>query len=145
MDLATRHAELLEALWVAGRYDAVEPLVSDGYELGTAAMAPLPAGERGVRTFLAFFGRGLDERGLDVLDHAAEGGRIATRFVGRARQTGSLGALPPTGRAFTVSGVALSDAADERFARTRLFVSDVDVLRQLGLLHLRSWIVRGAD
>ena len=69
---------------------------------------------------------------LEARWFGGRGGPVASRFRLEAKHTGPLGIIAPTGRLFTVSGIAVSHLRGEKLEATWVEVSALDVFRQLG-------------
>jgi steroid delta-isomerase-like uncharacterized protein len=73
--------------------------------------------------------------GVHVIDDmVAEGDRVVTRLTAHGTQTGVLFGIPPTGRRFTVTGIAIHRIAAGKIAEHWHVIDMLGALRQLGVI-----------
>lgn len=92
-------------------------------------------GTEGVRIDLAEWRAGFPDLQIKIEDLAAEGDRVASRFVLQGTHTGPFLGLPPTGQGVTATGVAIDRVASGRLAECWVILDSLGLLRQIGGLH----------
>lgn len=120
----------IEEIFVAGRVEAVEALVTPDF-----VSHGLPGS--GPEVMRAAIGRAapvLSESTMEIEDVIAEGDRVAVRLVSSAVQSGPFMGLPPTGRRYTIEEIHLFRVAEGRVTEHWHQLDALGMLGQLGLL-----------
>ncbi len=93
--------------------------------------APGPAG---VKREVAAFRAAFPDATVTVEQVVSEGDIVAFRFTMRGTQRGPFGAIPPTGKPVTLTGMDFVRIADGKFAELWSNQDTLGLLRQLGAL-----------
>jgi steroid delta-isomerase-like uncharacterized protein len=115
-----------------GAVEAVGELVSDDYQEHN----PLPGqgvGRDGVLDRFSMITTGLAPR-FTLEDVIAEADRVVVRWTNAGTHIGEFAGIPPTGKAFTISGIDIYRVADGRLCEHWDVVDQLSMLGQLGLL-----------
>src|SRR4051794_27677984 len=118
---------------------------TDDHALADTIFAPgvvfhgaVPDGDlRGIdalKGFLGAYRAAFPDAVSTVEDQVAEGDRVVTRWRARGTHAGTLGELPPTGRAFEVGGITIERFEDGRIAEIWVARDELGLLRQLGAI-----------
>jgi steroid delta-isomerase-like uncharacterized protein len=133
---AERVERFYAAAWAGGRAPDLAPYVAADHALHDPAAPEAPAGPEGVAEFVAGLRRALPDLALTLDDAVARGDRVAVRFTVRGTHRGPFLGAEGTGRAVTVTGVAVHRLAAGQIAETWLSWDAFGLARQVGLFLL---------
>jgi steroid delta-isomerase-like uncharacterized protein len=94
----------------------------------------VPPGPDGIHKFFAAIDAAFPDAHLTVEDIVAEGDKVAWRFTVRATHTGPFRGIPPTGKAFTQTGMAITRMREGRMVENWNQTDDLGMMQQLGLI-----------
>jgi hypothetical protein len=98
---------LIDEIWHAGRVQTIDELYDPDY-VGHDPTRPVPAFDRAVlHRRVAVARAAFSGLRIEIHDVVCAGDRLAFRFVARARHTGALGRIAPTGRRVTITGAEI--------------------------------------
>jgi len=126
----------VDEIFVAGRKDAVDELVADGFvghswpSNGDAKAALKAAIDR--------VGAGLSDPRFEIEDLVAEGDLVAARLTASATQTGEFMGLPPSGKRYTIEEIHLFRVRDGRVVEHWHQFDQLGLMRQLGAMPQRG-------
>ncbi|MER7820921.1 ester cyclase [Streptomyces sp. NPDC096153] len=113
--------------------DLASGLVADDFirhDLG--ATFPEVSGPQGVRALVRELQDGIPDLKKEIVDIVAEGDRVAVRVVVTGTHEGVLFSIPPTGKRFQFSGMAIYRIADGRIAETWQLMDWASFFEQIG-------------
>lgn len=110
---------------VAAEFVAHHPAFPDGIR-----------GPGGLLQMTAMFHAGFPDLRYEVEDLVAEGDRVAVRWTATGTHRGTFMAIPPTGRAMSITGMDLFRVADGRLAEAWVNSDFLGLLQQLGAIPL---------
>jgi steroid delta-isomerase-like uncharacterized protein len=90
-------------------------------------------GPDGIRLTVTEYRVAFPDLQVTIEDLVAAGDRVARRFTVRGTHAGSFIGIPPTGRAVTVTGIAIDRFAGGRVAESWISIDTLNLLRQLGV------------
>jgi len=99
-----------DELWTQGKLEVADELFAPdfvGHAPGGGTRGP-----EGVKRLVAEWRDGVPDMVLEIHAQHAEGCRVATRFTGRGKQTGTLLGVPATGKDASLSGIAITRVVD---------------------------------
>lgn len=111
-----------------------DELFGPGYADHSPGAPPVAAGPEGVRETDAFFRGAFPDMHYTIEDLFGAGDRAAVRWTTRGTNTGPMGAMPPTGKAVTVSAVYIFRAEDGKLTDAWGDFDALGMQQQLGLL-----------
>jgi steroid delta-isomerase-like uncharacterized protein len=122
-----------EEVWDKGNIDVADDVFAHDYvrhDLRATEAAPGPEGQKQVaRAFRAAF----PDLRFEVEIVIAEGDYVAARWAARGTHTGPWGAVEPTGRFITLSGVNIFRFESGRVAEIWNYRDDLGLQEQLGV------------
>ena len=104
----------IDLVWNQGRSSALQQLVDDGFVGHYPAMRHQVRGISELRQLIARYHSAFSDLHVTIDEQVAEDSRIATRWTFRGTHDGALGAIPPTGRDVTVTGLSLHQLEADR-------------------------------
>ena len=97
--------------------------------------SPMPVtSSAALKGYVGMFRTAVPDLHFTVDDLLAEGDKVLWRFTSHGTQKGPLGPLPPTGKAATITGMALFRFADGKIAEVWVNVDMLGLLQQLGAI-----------
>jgi steroid delta-isomerase-like uncharacterized protein len=93
---------------------------------------------RSTGQFLTAFYAACPDLRHSVENMIAAGNRVAARATDRSTQRGELMGIPPTGKAFTITGINIVRIADGRIVEEWVVFDQLGLLQQLGVLPASS-------
>jgi steroid delta-isomerase-like uncharacterized protein len=133
MDVKEIARRLAEDPW-RGKLDEVLDLVADDYVMHAPGASEPFRGKDGYRQFVTTYLTGFPDGTITVDDQIAEGDIVATRWTGRATNTGDLMGMPATGRQVTIEGISYSRIAEGMARETLIIWDNLALLQQLGVV-----------
>ena len=121
----------VDEVFVEGRAEAVDELLAPDFIGHT--WGPQPADRAFLKAAIARVNAALSDVSMTVEDMVAEDDRVAVRLMSRARQTGELMGMPPTGRSYEIEEMHLFRLADGRIAEHWHVADLASMRRQLGV------------
>jgi steroid delta-isomerase-like uncharacterized protein len=124
----------VEEVWNQGNLAVADDVLDAAYvehSATTETPAKVP-GPEGIKRFVQMFRAAFPDIVFSIDEMIAEGDRVAVRLTGVGTHRGSLGDLPPTGRAVRIHGAAIHHVKDGRIAETYEFVDKLGLRQQLG-------------
>ena len=122
-----------EEVWAKGNVDVADDVFADDYvrhDLRATEAAPGPEGQKQIaRAFRAAF----SDLRFEVEIVIAEGEYVAARWTARGTHTGRWGAVEPTGRSMTLSGVNIFRFESARVVEIWNHRDDLGLQEQLGV------------
>jgi steroid delta-isomerase-like uncharacterized protein len=116
-----------------GETDVVDAYYAPDYVDHTPSpVRRLAPGREGIRQALAVFRQAFPDTRHAIEDLVAEGDRVVARISARATHTGDLFGHPPSGKAVTMTAIAIYRIVDGRIAE-RWAEQGPGVLDQLGI------------
>lgn len=97
-------------------------------------MPGIPPTAGGLKQVLSMFFAALSDTRTTIDDLVAEGDLVAVRHTHRARHTGALMGIPPTGRELTVTGIELLRIRGGKVAEFWRMDDDLGLLQQIGAI-----------
>jgi steroid delta-isomerase-like uncharacterized protein len=123
---------LVDEAFNAGRLEAIDELVSDGY-LGHDPATPGPiTGRQGIKQQIAGYRSAFPDVTVTIEDQVAEHDRVVTRWTARGTHEGELFGIGPTGRQATVSGITIDRIVGGRIVESWDNWDTFGLLQQLG-------------
>jgi steroid delta-isomerase-like uncharacterized protein len=124
-----------EEVWSQGKLELVEELYSTDF-VCHFLIGPEWRGPDGVREHVSSHRVSFPDWTEEIEDLFAEGDKVVARFRASGTNLGSFGGNPPTGRAVSISEVAIYRIADGKIAEQWGFPDLLGMHRQLGLTEL---------
>jgi predicted ester cyclase len=93
-----------------------------------------PQGVEGVKQVVSELRTSFPDVQITVEDQIAEGDKVATRYSWRGTHTGKLGAVEPTGKQVSTTGILMARIAGGKIVDGWLETDTVGVLQQIGAL-----------
>ncbi|WP_372658651.1 ester cyclase [Hydrogenophaga sp.] len=128
--------QFLDAAFVRFDTEAVARLVTPGVLAHPCIAVGLPAGVAGLQALVQALGTAFDQTSVTVLDRMVCGDRQSLRYRYTGRHVGSLFGMAPTGRSFSMEGIAILRLEGERVAEYWREEDMLGLQRQLGLASL---------
>ena len=122
-----------EDLFNTGNLAVADEIVATDYLNHNAAPGETP-GREGLKQFVAAVRTAFPDLHFTVEDQIAEGDKVVTRFTGRGTHRGEFMGIPPTGKAFAISGIGLYRLADGKIVEDRVQEDTLGMLQQLGAI-----------
>jgi len=114
------------------RYDLAEELMTADHRYIDPQIPGVPAGPRGMAEALRVYQEGVEGRWA-IEDMVAESDRVAVRWRGTGRHTGTVNGIPPTGRPVDVSAVSIHRLEGGKIAENWTVWDTLTFLQQLGV------------
>lgn len=95
---------------------------------------PVPMDRNGWAQLTQAFQMGFPNQDTTTNDLLAEGDRVAARFTFHGTQSGTFQQIPPTGKAVTMTGMAIWRLADGKIAEHWVETDALGMLQQLGVV-----------
>jgi steroid delta-isomerase-like uncharacterized protein len=124
----------------AGTMAEVGPqiLAPDFVRHDLAQAFPEFTGAGGVTDLVSLLRGAIPDYHQEIVDIFSVGDRVAMRWVARGTHRGKLLGAPPTGHAIDVNGINLYRIADGRIAEVWQLTDLAGLLRQLGVLEVKT-------
>jgi steroid delta-isomerase-like uncharacterized protein len=90
-------------------------------------------GPDGFKQLVTMYRTAFPDLQMTIDDAIAEGDKVVLRWTGRGTHRGELAGIAPTGRATTVTGIAISRLANGKIVEDFEAFDEVGMLRQLGV------------
>jgi steroid delta-isomerase-like uncharacterized protein len=94
----------------------------------------VPPGREGIKAFFNLVYTSFPDARLTIEDMLGEGDRVAWRFMLCATHSGPFRGIPPTGKSFTLTGMAVTRMRDGQMAENWNETDDLGMLQQLGVI-----------
>ena len=120
-----------DELWTQGKLEVADELFAQdfvGHAPGGGTRGP-----EGVKGLVADWRDGVPDMVLEIHAQHAEGTRVATRFTGRGKHTGTLLGVPATGKDASLSGIAITRVVDGQVISDHGEFDVVGMFGQLGV------------
>jgi steroid delta-isomerase-like uncharacterized protein len=95
-----------------GSLEIVDELYASNYVGHDPSMPEPLRGPKGVKEFISTYRAAFPDARITVEQQLAEGGLVATRWIGRGTHKGELMGIQPTGKQVTISGLTISRLVD---------------------------------
>jgi steroid delta-isomerase-like uncharacterized protein len=123
-----------EEAWNEQNLAVVDELFAEDY-IGHFAVHPQPvSGIEALRQFMSGYFVAFPDARFTIENMFAEGDRVAARWTVRGTHQGNLGAVPPTGRQITVTGVWILRLAGGKIAEQWGVFDSLGLMQQLGVV-----------
>ena len=132
-DKATVHRRYNDEIINQGALDLVDVIFTPNYVDHLAGGPDIP-GPAGLKQFLGMFRRAFPDAQFTVEDRVVEGDRIAVRWRMQGTHQGEFQGIPPTGKAVTVSGIAIHRFAGDQIQESWDSYDALGLLQQLGAI-----------
>lgn len=106
-----------EEVWNKGRVEAVDELATEGAESYGFPQPESVLDREGFKEYLREFRRTFSHIHIRVEETVAEGYRVAVRWTGTMKHTGSGLGFAPTGRTVTIVGMSMLHLEDGRISK----------------------------
>ncbi len=128
--------KLYDDIMSQGNIALIEEIFSDDYVNHDTSGPPggWPHGRQGFYAVTGAYRGAFPDLHFTIEAQVAEGDRIVTRWTAGGTNTGSLGGMPPTGRAVVVSGISIERIADGKVAESWVNFDQMGMLQQLGVI-----------
>jgi steroid delta-isomerase-like uncharacterized protein len=133
----------IDEVFVAGRFDAVDELVTEDFTPHT--WGPMPQGRDGLKQAIERVSAGLSDASMTIDDLVAEGDLVAVRLTSSATQTGPFMGIPPTGKRYEIGEIHWFRLRDGRIAEHWHQADFLGMLRQLGAMPGGGGVMAGED
>lgn len=119
-----------------GKLDVADEIFTTNHVIHDPHAPPggWPNGPQGPKAVASIFGGGFSGWDITVEDQIAEGDRVASRWIARATNTGSLMGMPPTGKAVEVTGVNVTRFVEGKIAESWYNFDMLSLLQQVGAI-----------
>jgi steroid delta-isomerase-like uncharacterized protein len=122
----------IEEIFVAGRVEAVDELVSEDFVAHTWGSAG--AGSDDLKRAIERVSKGLADAQFTIEDLIAEEDRVAVRLTATARQVGVFMGLPASGRTYSIGEIHIFRVRDGKVSDHWHQFDALGMMRQLGAL-----------
>jgi steroid delta-isomerase-like uncharacterized protein len=122
----------IEEVFVAGRFEAVDELVTEDF-VGHTWRLPKP-GPEALREAMARVAGGLADAAFTIEDLIGEGDEVAVRLTASATQTGPFMGLPPSGKRYSIGEIHIFRIRDGRVAEHWHEFDQLGMMQQLGAM-----------
>lgn len=119
----------------AGRHDveAAGDTIADGAVIHQDAM-PGPLNKDAYKQVGAMFLAGFPDLGATIEEQIVQGDRVVTRVTWSGTHTADFAGMPPTGKAFRVSGITIDRIADGQIVERWNVGDQLGMMMQLGVI-----------
>jgi steroid delta-isomerase-like uncharacterized protein len=132
----------IDEVFRAGRFDAVDELVTDDFTAHT--WGPMQPGRDGLKAAIERVSAGLSDATM-IEDVVAEGDRVAVRLTSAATQSGPFMGMPPSGKRYEIGEIHWFRIRDARIAEHWHQADFLGMLRQLGAMPGGGGVMGGQD
>ena len=122
---------VVEEVWTRGHLAVVDETFAPDYHEHNPRFG-LPPGPEGYKQGVAALRAAFPDLRLTLEDLVAAGDKVAFRYTMRGTHRGPLPGLPPTGRAFAITGMVLARIAAGRVVERAGNQDELGLLQQLG-------------
>jgi len=122
-----------DELWNQGKLEMIDEIYESNqvsYGLGV----DLPAGQAGIRQFIAMYRVAYPDTHFTVEDQIAEGDKVATRWTAMGTHQGELMGIPATGKRVTVAGMTINRIVNDKIVESWNNFDALGQLQQLGVI-----------
>jgi len=95
-------------------------------------------GREGLKGFFGLIYASFPGAHLTIEDMVGEGGKVAWRFTVSTTHSGSFRGLPPTGKSFTLTGMAITRMREGQMVENWNETDDLGMLQQFGVIPRRG-------
>ena len=103
-------------------------------EVDHALPPMLPPGLEGRKMFISAFFAAFPDIHVHIEDALAEGDRVVTRWSAHGTQTGELMGIPPTGKAISITGIAIDRFENGKSVEHWEIMDQMGMMQQLGVI-----------
>ena len=116
-----------------GNLDLIDEIFTPNY-VDHAHASPELHGPAGLKQFLTTFRTAFPDGHFTVEDRLVDGNRLVARWTMRGTHHGAFGGLPPTGKAVTITGIAIHRFVDDKIEESWDYYDALGLLQQLGAM-----------
>ena len=121
----------LEAAWNKKNLAVIDEFIAPDLIQHVRNVLP---GREGIIKFFKLIYSSFPDAHLTIEDILAEDDKVMWRFTVRATHTGPFRGIPPTGKPFTLTGMAVTRMRDGQMAENWNETDDLGMLQQLGVI-----------
>jgi steroid delta-isomerase-like uncharacterized protein len=137
-DLKLLARRFFEEVWNQGSPTAVEELTAaDAVAYVVGHEGPV-RGVESIRRTVAMYRTAFPDVRYTVEDQLAEGDKTLSRWTARATHRGELEGIPPTGKAFTITGMTVDQWRDGKIVQSWINWDMLGLLQQIGVVPKRD-------
>ena len=123
--------QYLEAVWNQKDMSVIDKCIAPDL---IQHVRNVPPGPEGIKRFFQMIYSSFPDAHLTVDDMLAEGDQVMWRFTVRATHLGPFRGIPPTGKSFTLTGMAMTRMREGQMVENWNETDDLGMLQQLGVL-----------
>lgn len=127
--------QYLEEAWNKKNLAVVDQVIAPNLIQHVRNVAP---GREGIKAFFGLNYGSFPDAHLTIEDMVGEGDKVAWRFSVRATHSGPFRGLPPTGKPFTLTGMAITRMREGQMVENWNETDDLGMLQQLGVIPKRD-------
>jgi steroid delta-isomerase-like uncharacterized protein len=125
-----------DEVWCQGKLGCIDELMAQHYEnCDPATPGGVIKGRDAFRGLVRTYREALPDLRLDIVEQAAEGDRVVSRWKASGTHRGALMGVPPTGRKVQdIEGVTISYFENGKIVRDRAVWDALGLMRMLGAI-----------
>ncbi len=123
---------LIGEVWNKGDISLAENLISSTYIDHSAP--GLPPGVESFKQVATMFRTAFPDLNITLEDQIAEGDKVVSRVALHATHTGDFMGIPPTGKAFNMTGIRIDRLADGKIVEHWANFDQFGMMQQLGVI-----------
>jgi len=124
----------LEEGFNTGDPTVADEIIDPNFSYHDPGTPPLPSGPEGFNQLLSMYHEAFPDIHVTIEDLIAEGDKVVVRWTGGGTNTGEMMGMPPTGKAFKVTGVNTFRISGGKVVDTWVSFDTLGMMQQLGIV-----------